>query len=502
MKKILALLLFLLPLFHSPALDTVFAADRQAYPKPYITCSQQSDENNLTNEDDEWHSLRPYQASPCKLPNQENFNEQALLCGSDLIVRDDFHPNVSSDILNSSCRNTYIDICLDPFATRQVTRECDFDMQRTFTIETDAYNSELPIAGQTELVKGSEPGLLLKVLETYSKLPLTPDVVQEHRLEDFNSQQPPELTDYVDYRDYYAAYQEWRGKNCWQTPTHITVPIIGKTIPLPAIMLCGELNGGFLKANFWSELYPKIPYSSTEDRIGKYTVSDMIWVPDESDPDIKQINPLVTGWLPKADDPRNEGTANNEGVLFFPHMEENLETTSLLQSTYLPKDLLEQEQKTGNDVTTDTPNDKCTILNVRKNPGDQLFGERLQWAEGTGEGRPAAKVKYTAHFTCTVKFDPNSPKGCVIYPDPLERKGPDYNCNEWTYFYSDVSTNTPLIDEIWNKTVAGEASVLRRFFPRSGSDPLTKIQDLPTETDVVYKVNDKTGGVGRPGPRS
>jgi len=484
-KKVLFLVFILFVFRVSNFVFPAYATDRQAYPKPYITCDQQSNEDNLTDEDDEWHSLRPYQASPCKLPSQENFNEQALLCGSDLIVRDDFHPDGYLDIIkHSNCARWWTESCV--FGNNVGPKECTFDLPRSFIIETDAYNSTLPIAGQTELVAGDDP----KLAEALKLARL----LQEHRLQDFEDKQPPELTDFVDYRDYYATYQEWRGKNCWQTPTHITVPIVGINITLPAIMLCGELNGGFLDANFWSELYPNIPYSSTEDRIGKYTVEDMIWVPGKSDPDITPRN-LVTGWLPKDTDPRNEGTERNEGMLMFPHMEENLENTSLLQSTYLPKDLINEKQTTGSDIVTDPPDDLCTILNVRKNPGDQLFGERTEWSEGAGDGRPAAKVSYIAHFTCMVNF-PGSP-ACVKYPPIPEKDGPD-NCIEWTYFYSDVSTNTPLIEAIWNQTVAGSQSVVRRFFPRSGEEPLKEIQDLPTETDIVYEaVNKSQTGIGR-----
>lgn len=72
MKKLPALfgsaLLFIL--FASPVLAQV--------PAPYVPVGQTK--NN------EWNSLRPYQASPANIPLKTN--EQAMLCGNDLVVND------------------------------------------------------------------------------------------------------------------------------------------------------------------------------------------------------------------------------------------------------------------------------------------------------------------------------------------------------------------------------------------------------------------------------
>jgi len=208
-------------------------------PAPYVGCSDQKE--------DEWHSLRPYQASPCKKPIQ--MDEQALLCGNDLVVNDT------------------IVIPKDDYQVIECTPECPGPCgpitckvvaDRKFGVSFNAYDSELPIAGNTELVRGDKPlstGIFDKTAigNTISDI-VEFFLVQPWRLvgdpgwlpkwspinfdatPGFEERPPPEISDYPDADDYYEAYQEWRGKACFSTND---IPFIGGY--LPDVMLCSNI---------------------------------------------------------------------------------------------------------------------------------------------------------------------------------------------------------------------------------------------------------------------
>jgi len=403
-------------------------------PKDYVSCSGTTDP--------EWHSLRPYQASPCNVPI--NDDEQAILCGTDLDVHDKF-----------TVYEQHADICIPyPYTCPPPpSTTCHFTIERLFQIYLDAFDSKLPIAGQTELVPGGET----------SKLPLE----EKLRLTEWsdNDKLPPDPSTEANssFQEYFKAYQDWRGKSCLESP--VDIPIINKSI-----MFCFDNP---LKNNFWANLFPSIPYSSTEDRIGKVASSDMFLIRK----DFPTIVGPFTNWRPKPRDDRNKNTKNSEAVLYFPHMEENTELTSALQSTYLSQDLMKQDQPIkDNEIIKEDPGKKCKYVDIRSNPGDQLFGENM----ANGEGVPNAEVAYTAIFTCTFAvIDPCGPPYCCpIVLDP---------CTKNAWFGADITTFMPMIDELWSKTVTGTASIFRKFFSQVGSSgTLEKFKDTPTLTQVTH----------------
>ena len=400
-------------------------------PEPYVSCSQWKDT--------EWNSLRPYQASPCTIPINEE--EQALLCGNDLVVRDSFTVDVNQ------CD------CPDKPCPGEV--KCDCEIPRDFSIEINAYDSELPIAGQTELVPSDGSTSIVASL-----------FIDEWRLSDFAEHLPPDVLDskYDEWVEYYKAYQEWRGKSCYE----IALPMLLKTV-----MFCFDNPAN---PNYWAFLFPNIPYSSTEDRIGKTSASDVFVKSADF-----SVEDLKTNWKPKQSDERNTNTKNSEGVLYFPHMEETTELTSLLQSTFVSKEMLSDKEANSiktEDVEDPTIGSQCTILNVRSNPGDQLFGEQTNTKSGKGEGAPAAKVTYTAVFQCDAT-------NVEIYPGVCIHQG---QCPRSGTFSSTIDTYTPLADELWSRTVAGNSSVFRKVYPKVGEEGSTtdKIQDIPAETDVEH----------------
>lgn len=423
-------LFFLLAFLSST--QKVYATNPAPIPEPYVPCDQ--------TKKPEWHSLRPYQASPCQVPIKDE--EQSLLCGKDFVIRQTFTTNVNS----SHCR------CDPPqAASGNSNTTCHCNVPKEVEISVNAFNSELPIAGNTELVPRGKTSSLGE---------------NEKRLAEWKDRLPPDPSRYSNLKDYYAAYQEWRGKTC----AEVTIPIIGFKI-----LFCFN---NLLQPDFWAALFPYIPYSSTEDRIGKIRLSDFSSMPSTN----FEIKNLRTEWKQKSDDPRTKNTTTREGVLYFPHLEEGVELTTLLQSTFAPKENLDNRQaqsiKAG-DINAVRQQSGCTILESRYNPGDQLFGEQIDKRAQKSTGAPAAKITYTASFDCPAVWDCSS-GFCSLRGE----------CTNTAELSAQVETFTPLVDEIWSKTTAGNSSIFRRIMPKtSPNSPYEKIKDIPASSNVEYNIN-------------
>lgn len=61
------------------------------------------------------------------------------------------------------------------------------------------------------------------------------------------------------------------------------------------------------------------------------------------------------------------------------------------------------------------------------------------------------------------------------------------DCRFTTLHSIPVYTETPYIDQIWSKLVAGPTAIFKRIFPKIGVDgPLTEIVDAPTAMNSSY----------------
>ncbi|HLE49089.1 MAG TPA: phosphodiester glycosidase family protein [Patescibacteria group bacterium] len=182
------------------------------YPFP---CNRSAPDNSIPFSDDEFHSLRPYQASPCN-PNKEDL---ALFCGNDLFVGDNVtiiktnyepptipaysvngspaSPNVPSDPYSNACficgdsgycqrtLNVYCDSSADqcdPNITNSCSRcinngdgteSCSFVISSSKQIAVDLFGAELPIMGYTEPSVGNTNGP--KVINSQNKTDETMD---------------------------------------------------------------------------------------------------------------------------------------------------------------------------------------------------------------------------------------------------------------------------------------------------------------------------------------
>lgn len=299
---------------------------------------------------------------------------------------------------------------------------------------------------------------------------------------------PPYFSEkiYKTYQDYYKAYMEWRGKLCFQLDVPSIVPFFGGK----RFLLCGDDPGGIIAPNFWSNLYPYVPYSSTEDRVGYYSAT----APTILQSDGVNVTGIKFNGVPKE--------------LYFAHMEEVNGLATLLQSTFAPQI---HSNELVNDIASPEIGDQCQILDTRYNPGDKLL-------PNASDQKLNANLSYSVEFNCTFPPAPTcgdrggtckttcSPEETNLGSEPLcgnplfccaenPIPAPERSCTKNVVVPIDVATGVPLADEVWKKLVGGASSAFRRFYPKVGKDSaLREIKDVPGSTIVSYQL---TGGEGQ-----
>jgi len=321
------------------------------------------------------------------------------------------------------------------------------------------YGKEFPL---THNVVGGFPapcydGLLSKILTT------------QLRLSDWEGNLPPVRSDpkYKNYIDYEKALQNWRGKSCAVVKVPNSIPVIGGK----GVFLCLD-NWG--KPNYYSALYPYIPLSSTEDVEGKIKIDESSFA----------VSPTSEGTLVTGVKFSNQ----TPSTLFFSHMEESNQLGQILQKTYIPKDADEVGSPTN--IATET---SCKNVEVRSNPGDDLFASPL-----TGN------LSYTATFSCVFNTTANvEPEDCVctggIYtgarcgnlkdkPCTTPPTIPDIQtCKKDIYIRLSTISSTPEVDDVWSRLVAGPMSVFKRIFPKTNTEgSVGQIIDIAGSTNITY----------------
>jgi hypothetical protein len=236
---------------------------------------------------------------------------------------------------------------------------------------------------------------------------------------------------------YLKHYNEWRGKTC------VLVPIVN-------LLVCLE---NYLVPNEYADLFPYVPFSSTEDRVGLVSVDSQDVTEASKDLEIDNVSLSTT-----------------PAKLYFSHTEEVAELANLLQLTFVPQ---------GN-PTTGTPSlvsqtEACDITNIRSNEGDDLFATKI---EGT--------LSYDAEFSCDFPATASSSA-----------------CTKDISVGLSVVTETPKADEIWERLVAGPSAVFKRIFPKIDPEkgPIGCLLDIPGATGVVYSGSGLVEA-GNPGARS
>ncbi|KKP32012.1 MAG: hypothetical protein UR21_C0003G0045 [Candidatus Woesebacteria bacterium GW2011_GWC2_31_9] len=304
-------------------------------------------------------------------------------------------------------------------------------------------------------------------------------VKQTHRLDEWKNHLPPARSDYKDSVDYQKAYEKWRGKACFKIPIPSLIPFIGGK----EILLCGENP---LSPNYYSSLYSYIPLSSTEDLEGNIKVDALSSATGSGVTNIKFNN-------------------QSPATLFFPHIQESDQLGSILQNTYISNEQI--NEKVGANTAVESPT-SCTTVDVRSNNGDSLFATSI-----TGN------LEYAASFTCdfdppvcvgnpSTRYAPQCTKelqGKCVPPDwSCDLKfsqqdcptgyicgqgcfceEPVQTCKKSIYISLSTTSNTPIIDDVWSRLVAGPTAVVKRLFPKLG-DQIGTLKDLPGSTDISY----------------
>jgi hypothetical protein len=302
-----------------------------------------------------------------------------------------------------------------------------------------------------------------KLTEWKEKIPLT-------LLSTWNERIPPQRENFENFLSYWKAYKEWRGDSCGK----FTIPVLNKEV-----LLCFDNP---LKPNYWANLFPYVPLSSTEDRVGLVETQS------------------VTTSSPSGDVVLTEVSFNNQdpAELFFAHTEEVAELASILQKTFVPQGGEDNLSSSG--VSTSK---YCDLVNIRTNEGDDLFAGEIEGA-----------LSYKAEFTCDfgpAKNDCENAGGeCISTPSCARVNKQTVNggagcdnvseicctrdapisqeeCKKEIHVNLSVITKTPKVDEIWARLVAGPSGVFKRIFPKVGPNTdLGCILDIPGATKVSY----------------
>lgn len=525
--KLLKYILFFLTLTTYYLLLTTNAHAQQ--PQPDVPCNQVRPAIPQVLEN-EFHSLRPYQASPC----EKEATQTVIACGNDLIAQQKYKVTPSgaqSCSINSDGSQT-----------------CQFEVRDTVDVSITLPDAALPILGNTELVPNSQRDENqlsdAKRVNEYVSWYLngTTGRAEEPYLNQKNESDVKKIIDFSgpikkllpkrvqnDKREEQINKESRERHNQIAGCTLLGIPVPCYDISIIEKVLLGPIGSRLLrdehrlsdwigqlppkeenyksfkdywkdyerwrgksctpdfkipvinkeiylcfnnptKPDFWANMFNYIPLSSTEDRKGKVL-----------------IDPNFTTTV----QPSNEGVAvsevsfdpsNTENIVYFPHTEEVKELASILQKTYTTKGSPGFSGAATRDELFSTTT-HCDLTNVRWNPGDDIFGEY-------GNKPIAGKLSYKANFSCTFGSE-GLDQDC--YNSCTREEGSNCSqectgikaCEKKVNVALSVYTKTPEINEIWERLVFGGQSIVKRIFPRDLAGN-SQLLDLPGVTNAKY----------------
>ena len=261
---------------------------------------------------------------------------------------------------------------------------------------------------------------------------------------------------FTSYVQYQKAYFEWEGQTC------VILPVVN-------YLVCANLDPtNSLISSDWANLFPYIPLANTTDKHGSET--DEIGV---------EFQP--TGGTQISGQTFNQPKS---APLYFAHAEEDMELSSFLNSSYVPKGI------TGQAVPKSTETNTCNLVDVRVNPGDNLF-------PGKPHGIEVPGVSYTiTAVPCVTTMTPARIVGGGK-DSPPHPVGPSWEtkCDAEIILTLPTFNKAPQVTQIWNTTVSDSESTFRRIYPEVGPGaPVSCIEDNPTKTGVTYTPIDPIGG--------
>ena len=435
----------------------------QQYPFP---CNLTAPGGSVPYGDVEFHSLRPYQESPCN----PNYEDLALFCGNNFLVADTvviekrWYPDYGIPKpgpiffrhdyyyegepiepggyceMDSECPTSPISaVCVANRCVPAVcqdngdgTETCRFVVDRSKDIAIDLEGAYLPIMGFTEPSVGSET---------------RPDRVTNAYSQDENMDDARKVNEYVSWylnginnRAEYAPpdpdTEEGRRriidfsgplKKLLASDSQALIrenekdraggerhnQIVGCSLAGIRVPCYPSIATRVRLTSAGGNLFSYVPLSSTEDRVGIVTLASYFIHPALS----SQVN-IIKSFL----------TNLSPADLFFAHMQESVELARHLQETFTPKEGPIDRGALPSTVPTGTGG-FCDILDVRSNPGDNLF-----------PGEVSATINYTADITCNFIIEGEGRlcdyfgggASCQVVPD-------DYYCDT-NYHYFDCTT--------------------------------------------------------------
>ena len=414
------------------------------------------------------HSLRPYPASPCNRAPQGVY-----MCSNLLVVKDRYTFNLS-DAVPGSCQT---------LAGGRL--RCDVRIQGGSTNVTFAFpNAELPFVGNTEDVPNStsrNSGVSFRQRVnhyvswylngiTYRAEEAPENIVPNER--DFKNL-PSALSRIINYSGplkkllpIFIQEEERRAEaSRIGSERHDQIVSCGNPNSPQSCYRSNEEQRNYLSSianNTDSPSHKYIPFSSTEDLVGR-TTEPKFGIPVD---DVTRADLTIT-------------SPNTSKSLYFAHMQENSELSSLLQKTFVPG---------GNSGLGGGSTDKlyefnsepnCEIVGAITNPGDRLFGNLDRF----GETALTANLSYDVNFSC--EFDaPSVPNNFLP------------TCSKEVSLPFSVWVQTPKADELWDRLVDGDMSVFKRFFPKTGPNtPVEEIEHIPAYSTASYDATAQ-GGLG------
>lgn len=260
----------------------------------------------------------------------------------------------------------------------------------------------------------------------------------------------PFTADYL----YQKAYNEWRGKTC------VIIPILNTVVCVDNVFV----------PNQYADLFHYVPLANTADAHGaEFTMTTIIRAEGETEITDSSYD------LP------------TPAPLYFAHTNDAKELSGFLNKSYNP---LECKTAGGKQTckplanapvpaSTDSPD--CRIVDVRSNPGDNLFA-------GQPHGLEVPGVHYTiTQVPCEVKEE------WVNYPPPAHLKR-SISCDAEIALTIPTVIKSPSADPIWENTTANSGSTFRRIYPKvENGAPVSCIADIPAETSVTYTPIDPVG---------
>ena len=434
-------------------------------------------------DDPEFHSLRPYPGKPC------SDSSKALFCSNDLIFTESFDVNKFPSCIDQAPDDSGDFVCTPSIGDGKIA-------PHSLIVYLD--DSEFPILGNTETgnVRNSQSND-----EKFDDAIKTNEYVSwylngvTYRAEYGETNNTDEIL--VNFSgplkkllpDFVQTIQRLITKNSiGKTNDNQIVVCLQNGKPSPCYKGNGSSSQGQLyRISDWStlrllDLFSYVPLSPTVDKKGEEIVKSIEYIPS-SGTDIKDQKPT-------------DASGTKPAPLYFAHTQETKDLIDLLNKTFTPMDCktvsgnLKCTPLVGIELPDSTEQIECSTVNVRTNPGDNLFPNGPTQFKIPNVTYTITKipchVDVTKEYVCNTNKLPHQCPGDLgtCCWKILEK---DVTCNAEVVITVKTDSTTPWADEIFSSAVADSGSTFRKMFPKvEPGAPVTCIADIPSVSSVTY----------------